>query len=217
VDEVRTRGEARREQLLDAADRAVRRSGATVSMAEIAAEAGVTKPILYRSFADKAGLYRALAERYTGTLLASLQRALATPGTLRDRTSATVSAYLSLVRSEPQAYRFVMAGTGAAEAGVRTRVADFQREVADRLAAGLRVELQRAGRPVREPLPAVWAHAIVGMVQATGDWWLDDPDAIAEARLSRLLVELLDGGLLREAAPAARSPAPPRRRTATTR
>ena len=30
----------------------------------IAAEAGITKPILYRHFGDKGGLYRALAERH---------------------------------------------------------------------------------------------------------------------------------------------------------
>ena len=39
---------AGREQLLDAAERAVRSAGPQVTMEAIAAEANVTKPILYR-------------------------------------------------------------------------------------------------------------------------------------------------------------------------
>nr|MBO2503962.1 TetR family transcriptional regulator [Thermoanaerobacterales bacterium] len=37
----------RRAELLDAAERAIRRTGPKASMDEIAAEAGITKPILY--------------------------------------------------------------------------------------------------------------------------------------------------------------------------
>src|SRR5512135_2304476 len=58
------RAGGRRRQLLAAADRVVRRRGPDASMDEIAAEAGVTKPILYRHFGDKDGLYAALTERY---------------------------------------------------------------------------------------------------------------------------------------------------------
>src|SRR5437763_847242 len=84
------RRDARRAQLLDAAERVVEHRGSDASMAQIAAEAGITKPILYRHFGDKADLYRALAERLTGELLVELRAALATRGTLRDRTRATI-------------------------------------------------------------------------------------------------------------------------------
>ena len=53
----------RREQLLDAATRAfARASFANTSLDVIAAEAGVTLAILYRHFASKADLYRAVLE-----------------------------------------------------------------------------------------------------------------------------------------------------------
>src|SRR6185503_19473544 len=55
---------ARRDELLAAADRAVRELGPEASMDAIAAEAGITKPIVYRYFGDKDDLYAALAERY---------------------------------------------------------------------------------------------------------------------------------------------------------
>jgi AcrR family transcriptional regulator len=87
----------RREQLLEAADRVVRRDGSAATMNLIAAEAGITKPILYRHFGDKGGLYRALAERYIDELLGRLRAALATRGGLRARTRATIDAYLASV------------------------------------------------------------------------------------------------------------------------
>ena len=59
----------RRRELLEAADRVVLRDGPQASMNAIAAEAGITKPILYRHFGDKSGLYRALAKRHTDALL----------------------------------------------------------------------------------------------------------------------------------------------------
>src|SRR5438874_6866027 len=95
-------------QLLDAADRVVRREGSAASMNLIAAEAGITKPILYRHFGDKGGLYRALAARHIDRLLARLRAALLTRGGLTARTRATVDAYLAAVEEQPQVYRFLM-------------------------------------------------------------------------------------------------------------
>lgn len=75
----RTAAEQRRRELLEAADRVVLRDGPKASMNAIAAEAGITKPILYRHFGDKGGLYRALAKRHTDALLSALRAALDAP------------------------------------------------------------------------------------------------------------------------------------------
>ncbi|MBV8928156.1 MAG: TetR/AcrR family transcriptional regulator [Mycobacteriaceae bacterium] len=54
----------RREQVLDAATRAFARTGFTATgLDDIAAEAGVTHVILYRHFASKSELYRAVLDR----------------------------------------------------------------------------------------------------------------------------------------------------------
>src|SRR3954452_2049804 len=80
-----TAAEERRRELLEAADRVVLRDGPEASMNAIAAEAGITKPILYRHFGDKSGLYRALAIRHTDALLANLRAALDAPADDRRR------------------------------------------------------------------------------------------------------------------------------------
>jgi AcrR family transcriptional regulator len=164
---------ARRDQLLEAADRVVRRDGSAATMNVIAAEAGITKPILYRHFGDKGGLYGALAGRYVEELLTRLRTALATRGGLPARTRATIDAYLSAVGEQPQVYRFLMERAAVEEPGVRGEVQGFVRRFGDELAAGIKAE---SALDVDEQRALVWAHGIAGMVQAAGDWWLDHPE-----------------------------------------
>ncbi len=80
-------------------------------MEVIAAEAGITKPVLYRHFGDKDGLYEALAERYVKELKHTLQPASETDrrarpprGDASTPTSSTSSASPSAIASssEPQ-------------------------------------------------------------------------------------------------------------------
>ena len=149
----------------------------------IAAEAGITKPILYRHFGDKGGLYRALASRYTEELLGRLRAALVTRGGLAARTRATIDAYLSAVGEQPQVYRFLMERAAVEEPDVRGEVEGFVRRFGDELAAGIRVE---SGLHADEARALVWAHGIAGMVQAAGDWWLDHPEMPREQMVEEL-------------------------------
>jgi AcrR family transcriptional regulator len=185
----------RRESLLDAADRVVQRDGSAASMNVIAAEAGITKPILYRHFGDKSGLYRALADRHIAALRDRLAAALATRGGLRARTRATVDAYLAHVEEHPQVYRFLLERAAVEDPEVRGDVAGFVRRFGDDLAAGIRSERALAG--IGERRARIWAHAIAGMVQAAGDWWLDHPEverATVVDEVVALLWEGLGGG-----------------------
>ena len=177
-------GDTRREQLLEAADRVIRRDGSAASMNLIAAEAGITKPILYRHFGDKGGLYQALAGRYVDDLLARLRAALTTRGGLAARTRATIDAYLTSVGEQPQVYRFLLERAAVEEPDVRGEVQGFVRRFGDELAAGIRAE--PALDDVDERRALVWAHGIAGMVQAAGDWWLDHPEVPREQMVEEL-------------------------------
>jgi AcrR family transcriptional regulator len=161
----------RRRELLEAADRVVLRDGPQASMNAIAAEAGITKPILYRHFGDKGGLYAALAERHTDRLLASLQAALATEGTPRERVARTVDAYLRTIEPEPLVYGFLVHSAEIAQAAEAAgQVQSFLNRLSALLAAGIAVELDLPKGSLRAE---VWARGIVGMVQQVGDWWIE--------------------------------------------
>jgi len=181
----------RREQLLAAADRVVQREGSAASMNVIAAEAGITKPILYRHFGDKGGLYRALAERHIDFLLDRLRAALLTRGGLRARTHATVDAYLASVEEQPQVYRFLLQRAAVEEPDVRGQVVGFVRRFGDELATGIRAESELGEVDPQQAI--IWAHAIAGMVQATGDWWLDHPEVPRSTVVDQLVSLLWEG------------------------
>lgn len=177
--------DTRREELLTAADRVIRREGAGSSMEAIASEAGITKPVLYRHFGDKAGLEQALAERYTHRLMAAIEPALTRERDPRTRLAATIDAYLALVEEEPQAYRFLVAGGGERPVAKAT-VEGYVAQVAARVTGIVADQLTRAGL---DPSPAApLANALVGMVRQAGDWWLGEDRPLPRAELVDQLV-----------------------------
>ncbi|MFE8016025.1 TetR/AcrR family transcriptional regulator [Streptomyces antibioticus] len=81
---------AARESLLDAAFAALaRRPWSAVRMVDVAATAGVSRQTLYNEFGSKEGLARALVRREADGYLAGAERALAAPGDVRERLTAT--------------------------------------------------------------------------------------------------------------------------------
>ncbi|GAA2392657.1 TetR family transcriptional regulator [Streptomyces glaucosporus] len=189
--------ERRRRELLEAAERVVLRDGPGASMNAIAAEAGITKPILYRHFGDKGGLYRALAARHTDALVDSLRAALDAPRDRRERVEAALDTYLAAIEARPQVYRFLMhpAEEPGGDRGfdVGQHSAPLLRRLGEELATVIaeRIELGPEG----EERARVWGHGIVGMMHAAGDWWLRERPCPRE-RLVRHLADLLWGGLV---------------------
>ncbi|GGV86579.1 TetR family transcriptional regulator [Streptomyces gelaticus] len=194
----RTAAESRRRELLEAADRVVLRDGPKASMNAIAAEAGITKPILYRHFGDKGGLYRALAKRHTDALLIALRAALDAPAERRRRVESTLDTYLAAIEARPQVYRFLMHpaddATPATEQGfdVGRHSAPLLRRLGEELALVIaeRVDLGQDS----EAMARIWGHGIVGMMHAAGDWWLGERPCSREQLVSSL-ADLLWGRL----------------------
>jgi AcrR family transcriptional regulator len=184
--------QARRAELVEATLGAIRTHGAAVGMDEVAAAAGTSKTVFYRHFTDRAGLWTAVAERVDGTIVRGLTRAAdgpadgppaeadraepTTPGRAglpRSRVRAVIAAYLHLVETDPEVYRFIVTAplvppgerpNGDVAAGLTDRIA---RHVADLVGSGL-----RAGAEGASSAPRLWGVAVVGMVRATADAWL---------------------------------------------
>ena len=186
--EVAARRAEKRAHILDVAARVVEENGPKASINQIAAEAGIAKPILYRHFGDKGGLYQALAERYVRALMEDLRSALRQANGQRERVAATIDAYLSFVEKHPEPYEFLMHRAVAEGPAAQATVADFIRQVAAEVAVELGEELRDAGLD-SGPTEA-WAHGMVGMVQLAGDWWLRTRTMTRE-RLVEYLTDLV--------------------------
>ena len=208
--EVAARRAERRAQILDAAARVVEEQGPKASINQISAEAGIAKPVLYRHFGDKGGLYQALAERYVRALMEDLRTALGRAEDPRQRVAATIDAYLSFVEAHPEPYEFLMHRAVAEGPEAQATVTDFIRQVAAEVAVELGEELRRAGLDSGAAEP--WAHGIVGMVQLAGDWWLRArtmPRETLVEYLTALVWQGFAGIGTEQAAPRLRSAATP--------
>ncbi len=145
-------------------------------MSAIAAEAGISKPILYRHFGDKSGLYRALAERHVDPLIERVRSELHAGDGLKRRARATVGAYLQMIGRNLNLYRFLMDRATAEDPRTRGDLSLVVRRLGEELADTL-IDEGYIEEPVRAQLVA---HAVVGMVQAAGEWWLEHPEVGAD-------------------------------------
>jgi AcrR family transcriptional regulator len=181
--------EGRREAFVAATIRAVTKYGPDVGMDEIAAEAGVTKPVLYRHFTDKADLYLAVGERGTDLLMSKIIPALAEDGPIYERIRRAVDCYIAFVDQYRELYRFLVLRPNPTQNLVR----EDKSKIADVLSALLAgyLKLFRMDEVVAGPS----AHGIVGMVQAAGEWWLDHPDEMTRDQLTDHLTRLIWHGI----------------------
>ena len=93
--------EQRREEFVAAALRVLSKHGPELPMGAVAAEAGVTKPVLYRYFVDKAALVRALGEYASALLQLRLVPALTAGGPALARIREAVGAYFAIQTPPP--------------------------------------------------------------------------------------------------------------------
>lgn len=177
---------ARRDELIDAAIRAIIRSGAEVGMDEIAAIAKTSKPVIYRYFADKPELYCAVTERIIGNVMARLAEVIASDPPPHELIHACVDGYLALLEENPELYLFVVAHPRV------NATTDFSRLVADLLGTQLAEHLQRG--KLNPALAHPWAEAIVGFINAASLWWVKNRDAMTRHQLADYLSALLWGG-----------------------
>jgi AcrR family transcriptional regulator len=182
---------ARREQLVDAAVAAVGRHGAGVGMEEIAAEAGTSKTVVYRHFADRGELHLAVCHRVAGQLLPKLREAIGGSDQPRAMVAAAIETYLAFLEADPELYRFVVHGADRSEDG--DPIDALGRLVAEQAAALVGDTLRQAGRD--EAAGAPWGHGLVGMVRAAADWWLSAGSPMLRSELAAHLTELAWSGL----------------------
>lgn len=186
--EVIERRARKRAEILEVADRVVRREGPGASVNQIAAESGIAKPVLYRIFGDKGGLYQAIAERYVRQLMENLRTALVDEAPGRPRIQATIDTYMTFVEDNQEVYRFLMHRAVGEHPEAQATVSDFIGQVANEVAIVLGEELRSNGLDSGPAEP--WAHGIVGFVELAGDWWLQNRSMPRE-RLVTYLTDLL--------------------------
>ena len=179
----------RREALLDAAIDEIRRRGPSASMHHLAAAGGVTKPILYRHFGDRAGLVKAIADYFAGSLLRDLQTALGQdPPEPQTILTSTIDAFIGFIEREPALYRFLVHNRSTES---EVDLTGFLNTISNNVAQVIGEQLRQLGRDSGGAEPI--AHGVVAFVYAAGDWWVDR-QTMPRAQLVAYLSEFLWDG-----------------------
>jgi AcrR family transcriptional regulator len=163
-------GKERREQLLDIGRTLFAERGFdATSVEEIAAKAGVSKPVVYEHFGGKEGLYAVVVDREMRTLLDMVTSAL-TAGHPRELLEQAAFALLNYVESHSDGFRILVRDSPvAASTG---NFASLISDIATRVEHILGVEFSNRGYD--PAFGAMYSQMLVGMVALTGQWWLDE-------------------------------------------
>jgi AcrR family transcriptional regulator len=156
-----------------------------VSMDQIAAASGITKPMLYEYFGSKEGLFLACMERARGQLFEAIGTAVRGADDAEAALRAGIEAFLT-VADEQRTTWPVLFGEGGRFNEAATAIRAEQ--------AGLIAQLLRelpgwVREPDAEQLDAI-AHIFVGAAEAIAFWAVDRPSIPAERVADHLMTVL---------------------------
>ncbi|GLF99385.1 TetR/AcrR family transcriptional regulator [Streptomyces yaizuensis] len=189
---VRMTGAERREQLLDIGRTLFAEKGFEgTSVEEIAAKAGVSKPVVYEHFGGKEGLYAVVVDREMRQLLEGVTGAL-TAGHPRELLEQAAFALLDYIERYTDGFRILVRDSPVAQSTgtFASLISDIATQVEDILG------MEFKNRGFDQKLAPLYAQALVGMVALTGQWWLDarrPKKAEVAAHLVNLAWHGLDG------------------------
>jgi AcrR family transcriptional regulator len=162
-------GKQRREQLLDIGRSLFAEKGYDgTSVEEIAAKAGVSKPVVYEHFGGKEGLYAVVVDREMSRLLEMVTGTLI-PGHPRLMAEQAATAFLTYIETSTDGFRILVRDSPVASSTgtFASLISDIAVQVEHILVAEFR---SRSFDPSFAPM---YSQMLVGMVALTGQWWMD--------------------------------------------
>jgi AcrR family transcriptional regulator len=166
------------------------RGYAGTSLDEVAARAGVTKPIVYRHFGSKKQLHLALLARHRDELLGRLARGMAAEQELSRRIRAAAEGWFDYVEAHPYAMRMLFRDTTG-----DPEIQAFHREMQGTARAAIRSLME--AEPTFD-LPDELHDALAELVRSAtvgvALWWADNP-AISRDAIVSLATAALWGGI----------------------
>ncbi|WP_164514808.1 TetR/AcrR family transcriptional regulator [Bifidobacterium goeldii] len=184
----------RREQLIQVGRALFAAKGfEAVSVEEIAANAKVSKPIVYEHFGGKEGLYAVIVDREMRALTDALTATLSDPDMHpRQIVEKAALALLTYIEENAEGFQVLVRDSPSTDpaGSFNSLLGDISMRVEDLLTAAFkRQKLSTKGVPY-------YAQMLVGMTVFTGQYWADRPKVNKE-QLAAYIVDLAWHGLSR--------------------
>lgn len=197
--------ELRRRQLLELATELFAERGfAAASMDELAARAGVSKPVIYDQFGSKEGLLLAAIDALGEELSATVVEAVAGRTDPEDLMRAGSLAFFRFVGERSATWAMVFGATRSisdASPPAMDKLDEIRRRQDGLVSAVILASARElGGEPGELELGAI-TRALNGVYEGLVDWWSEHPEVEAE-QLTEWVLALVLPGLEAMAAPA---------------
>src|ERR1700760_2784477 len=185
------------------------RGYADVTMDEIAAEVGVTKPLLYNYFGNKERLYIACMEQAGDSLTATVGAAIAGTDSPGDALGAGVRAFFAFLDSARAAWAVLFDETLPVSGEVADRVASYRDQIVALVSQSLLAQIPEGRRDAARVEFGPPSAALRGAAEELARWWLRT-EAIAAGEAAELLISTVEPGIRARSQAAANSPTSPK-------
>lgn len=188
---------ARMEQILGAAhDLFAERGYNAVTMDEVAAAVGVTKPLLYNYFGNKERLFLACladaAERLEATVVAAVTDTSRPEDALREG----LRAFFAFVDHDHKTWRVIYDEALPADTEIGRQLTASRNRIRDLVAGIVREQIPSQHRQRAQIEIEALSTAVLGAAESLAHWWLNT-GAISAAEAAELLISAVEPGLRR--------------------
>jgi AcrR family transcriptional regulator len=185
------------------------RGYAEVTMDEIAAAVGVTKPLLYNYFGNKERLYIACMERAGDSLTKTVGEAIAGTASPGDALGAGVRAFFGFLDSDRAAWAVLFDETLPVGGEVADRVAAYRGQIVELVSSSLLAQVPKGRRDATRVEIEALSTALLGAAEELARWWLRT-EAISAGEAAELLISTVEPGIRARSQAAASSPTSPK-------
>ncbi|MBS1845279.1 MAG: TetR/AcrR family transcriptional regulator [Actinobacteria bacterium] len=183
------------------------RGYADVTMDEIAAKVGVTKPLLYNYFGNKERLYIACMEQAGDSLIRTIGESIAETGSPGDALGAGVRAFFEFLDSDRAAWAVLFDETLPNSGEVAEKVASYRDQIVELVSQSLLAQLPEARRGAARVEIEALSAALLGAAEELARWWLRT-EAISAEEAAELLISTVEPGIRVRSAASTTSPKP---------
>jgi AcrR family transcriptional regulator len=185
----------REQQVLDIAHARFAEHGyGAVTMDDVAAAAGVTKPLLYAYFGNKERLYLACMERAGEAMFATVGEAVSGAESPADALRRGLHAFFAFVAEDRDAWRVLFDETLPAGGEIAGRVAEHRERLLALVAQTNLARLPEQRRAAHATEVEAISVALFGAAEALARWWLRT-GAMPAADAAELLIATAEPGL----------------------
>jgi AcrR family transcriptional regulator len=183
------------------------RGYAAVTMDEVAAALGVTKPLLYNYFGNKEQFYIACMRRSGDALVEMILETVSDAGSPTDALNEGLRAFFAFLDADRAAWAVLFDETLPHSGELADRVAKYRGRLIELVSESLLAQLPAKRRAAARIEVEALSTALLGAAEAMARWWLRT-EATTAQEAAELLIATVEPGLRLRSTPSAKSSRP---------